>query len=329
MSGLFEMDAVADMIRSGHRLVLAGDEALLSRLPRGEWIGGTIPYFMADKGGLRSDKHLFVTELPADARASIKRYDSASLPHLAADHPGHGFTVLLVPAFTEAHTEYAKNVAHYPGIFDRPVVGWISGVALEDIGKVRPKIFDGATCTGSSTEAVAMHISIPVSHHVSVDIVNLFQPGKGDVIEFPQGGFSATEALINGKLTPFAQYLAAQGTDTKLPLVADYNGAMINVSFQNVDVSASKVDFYAPVFPDVPYRVAMPVGDYVREFAAHVPRGGAPLTFSCNCILNYMYAGLEGKSIGKLTGPMTFGEVAYMLLNQTAVYLTISSDEAA
>ncbi len=327
MSGIFELDAVAGMIKSGQRLLLAGDEALLAKLPQGEWIGGTIPYFMSEEGGLRTDQRLFVTDLPSDARATIKRYNATSLPQLAADHPGNGFTVLLVPAFTDVHTEYARNVAHYAGIFDRPVVGWVSGVALEDIGNVKPKIFDGATGTACTDEAVAMHVCIPEAYQVSVDIVNLFQPGNGDTIEFPQGGFSATEALINGKLTHFAQYLSAQSTDTKLPLVADYNGAMVNVSIQNVDVSASKVDFYAPVFPNVTYHVAKPVGDYVHEFAAHIPQGGAPLTFSCNCILNYMYAGLEGKSVGKLTGPMTFGEIAYMLLNQTAVYLTISKDE--
>ena len=48
------------------------------------------------------------------------------------------------------------------------------------------------------------------------------------------------------------------------------------------------------------------------------------LFFSCNCVLNYLYAGLEGKKTGEFNGPATFGEIAYQLLNQTLVYLTIS-----
>ena len=45
--------------------------------------------------------------------------------------------------------------------------------------------------------------------------------------------------------------------------------------------------------------------------------------FSCNCVLNYLYSNLEGKKVGSFTGPMTFGEIAYVLLNQTLVYLQV------
>jgi hypothetical protein len=33
---------------------------------------------------------------------------------------------------------------------------------------------------------------------------------------------------------------------------------------------------------------------------------------------------LDGKKTGEITGPVTFGEVAYQLFNQTMVYLTVS-----
>ncbi|WP_340301592.1 DUF6976 family protein [Roseobacter sp. HKCCD5988] len=29
--------------------------------------------------------------------------------------------------------------------------------------------------------------------------------------------------------------------------------------------------------------------------------------YSCNCILNYLYGEMEGKSVSGFTGPMTFG----------------------
>ena len=45
--------------------------------------------------------------------------------------------------------------------------------------------------------------------------------------------------------------------------------------------------------------------------------------FSCNCILNYLYGELEGKVTEGMYGPVTFGEIAYQLLNQTLVYVRI------
>jgi len=46
--------------------------------------------------------------------------------------------------------------------------------------------------------------------------------------------------------------------------------------------------------------------------------------FSCNCILNYLYADLAGDKALSITGPATFGEIAYVLLNQTLVYLELA-----
>jgi hypothetical protein len=326
MTGLHTLDSAAGLILSGRPLLLAGDEALLSALPKGNWIGGTIPYFMTPEGGLHTAERVFVTEVPTGATATARRYDAAGLSGLAKDHPGHGFTILLIPAFSEVHTEYAKNVARYPGIFDRPVVGWISGVALEDVGKVEPRVFDGASGIGTADDAVALHIGLSNRAEASVDIVNLFEPGGGDTISFLATGFSVTDALVNGKPINLARFLRAKEFDVRLPLVADYFGARVNVSIRNVDAETGVVAFFAPVFPDIPYHIAAPVADYISAFAAAVdPAHPAPL-FSCNCVLNYVYAGLEGRSTKPLTGPMTFGEIAYMLLNQTAVYLNVSHD---
>jgi hypothetical protein len=101
-------------------------------------------------------------------------------------------------------------------------------------------------------------------------------------------------------------------------------GARINTSFQNVDETEKVVNLYAPVFRDVEYKIAKPVSDYVTEFNQLVPKDiGDSVFFSCNCILNYLYAELEGKKTAGITGPMTFGEVAYQLLNQTMAYIMI------
>jgi hypothetical protein len=40
-------------------------------------------------------------------------------------------------------------------------------------------------------------------------------------------------------------------------------------------------------------------------------------------VLNYLHGSLEGRRTGALQGPMTFGEIAYQLLNQTLVQINI------
>ena len=41
----------AALIEGGAYLTIAGAEAVLAGLPKGNWIGGTIPYFMTQEGG--------------------------------------------------------------------------------------------------------------------------------------------------------------------------------------------------------------------------------------------------------------------------------------
>jgi hypothetical protein len=48
--------------------------------------------------------------------------------------------------------------------------------------------------------------------------------------------------------------------------------------------------------------------------------------FSCNCILKY--AEIEGKKVGRVAS-MTFGEVAYILLNQSLVNLLVEPLETS
>ena len=77
------------------------------------------------------------------------------------------------------------------------------------------------------------------------------------------------------------------------------------------------------MFDDIEYRFAAPVSDYMQAFSAQLPNNTETVGFACNCILNYLYSELEGKKVPTMLGPMTFGEIAYQLLNQTLVYLTI------
>ncbi len=318
---LMSLAEAGTLIAEGAYLNIAGDEDALRQLPKGNWIGGTIPYFMAEEGGKVDRERVFVTPLPVLAELpTLRLYDTDSLPQLCRNSPENGYTLLVVPAFGPCHASFAENAPNYEEMYMKPLVGWVAGVHLDDLGKRTPKVVLGTTGEFSDQHAVAMDVPLPAGKFARIDIVNLFKPGSGPVLTFPEAGFAADACLIDGQPGRFAEHLKATAADTRLPLVADYCGALVNVSIKAV---GDKVEFYAPVFPGVEYRLAAPVADYMSAFQSALPHLDGGLTFSCNCILNFLYSGLEGRRTGPLLGPITFGEIAYQLLNQTLVYLTI------
>lgn len=321
---LYDKNAVKAMIEAGKTLLLAGDEKSLRGLPPGAWIAGTIPYFMGEQGGVFTQDQIYVTELPDYIlKAEVKVYDETNIHQVYDDAPPYGFSVIIIPASSPTLFTFALNAPSFAGFATRPLIGWIAGVALDE-ETTTPKVFDGTRGQALENGAVVLHVNLPTTKLVEIGMVNIFEQGEGDTITFPQSGFSATDALINGQSKNFADYLAENAVDTKLPLVVDLYGAMINTSFQSIDLVKKKVNFFAPVFAGFRYKIAQPVGDYVSQFLTEVPAGvGENLFFSCNCILNYWYADLAGKKTADFTGPMTFGEIAYQLLNQTMAYLTI------
>jgi len=321
---LKSVQAAAEDIRAGKYLALAGDEALLSQLPKGTWIGGTIPYFMDKQGGTVSHDQVFVQDLTDLAEsAKIQFYAAEDLHLIPVDAPENGFSILIIPATSRCHIAYAQQAPDFEGIFMHSILGWIAGVHLTDLGKVAPKVFNGLTGTASEQDAVVLHCAIPDGQLANIGIVNLFRQGDGDTISFQEEGFSVKDCLVNGERTNLAHYLEQKNIDTRLPLVANYSGAMVNVSFQNVRQAEGTVDLYAPVFRNVDYRIATPVGNYIEEFKQSLPKS-TQAVFSANCILNYLYSELEGKKTEGMYGPVTFGEIAYQLLNQTLVYLEIN-----
>lgn len=318
---MYNVEEVGKMIEAGKKLLVAGDENLLKQLPNGNWIGGTTPYFMSDKGGIISKEQIYVTELPQYIdNIKIQTYDIVSIKNVYKDCYENGFSVIIIPAFSDLHLSFAINAPDYKDFAVHPLIGWISGYLLSDAGACA-KTYSGLANTESCKDAVVMHIEIPKSKYADIDIINLFEQGAGDEIEFLESGFNAKEVLINGKKQIFADYLKDNKIDTRLPLVADYNSVMINISVQ--EIKGDNVVFYAPVFKGVKYKFASSLNDYISDFGKAIANKNEQPTFSCNCILNFKYSELEGKSTGNITGPITFGEIAYQLLNQTLVTVDV------
>ena len=310
---------------------VSGDERLLARLPRGNWVGGTIPYLMTDdEGGLTTRDRLMVQRLPRDERAApkISVYYPNTIARIAEDAPPNGYTLLMIPAFSDVHLAYGKDAPTFRDLFKHPIVGWITGIHLNDLGKEKPKVFNGKTGEVFTDKAIACHLSLPAGKTADVEIVNIFERSDGPDIRFETDGFAVTDCSIDGKKTNFARWLTETKVDTQLPLMDDHDGALINVSIQSVDKDAGKVALYAPVFKGRTYRLAKPVPDYVQAFKSATAGMRHDVPFACNCVLNFLYGKLEGAHAG-LPGPCTFGEIAYVLLNQTMVYLDVVEAGAA
>jgi len=156
-----------------------------------------------------------VPECALDCR--IVSYTAETLASVCKDAPENGFSFIIMPAGSPAHTAYAQDASQYDETYLKPVVGWISGALLSQIGHKRPKVFSGLTNEDSSECAVVMHITLPAGKHAELDIVNVFKRGAGDTIKFQCSGFNASECLINGKPANFAEYMLSIRADSRLP----------------------------------------------------------------------------------------------------------------
>ncbi len=318
---LLTFDAVAAMINGGYPMQIAGSETLLRKLPKGNWIGGSTEYFMTEEGGRISGEMLFVTEFPYNY--TIQSYGAEDIDIVAVDAYDNGFSILIIPFDSAVHRLYAENAAGFPSMFMKNITGWISGVNLSKIGQT-PIAVNGVTGEAYSDKAVALHLEVPAGKTVRMNIINLFSQDAGaPLIEFEEEGFSVRHCLVDGKKTVMNDYIAEREVDPRFPLVGDYSGVGVNISIKSIENGI--VNFYAPVFSGIEYRFAKPVSDYAGAFNERIAQlKNVNAAFACNCILNFLYGGLEYKRIEAFAGPITFGEIAYQLVNQTLVYVTVS-----
>jgi hypothetical protein len=310
------------LISDNKVLHIAGSESLLRKLPKGNWIGGSTEYFMAKDGGKVSGELLFVTELPCK-NFTIKSYSVDNIRNVADDTFDNGFSIVIVPFDSAVHKEYAQNAAEYNNMFLRNVAGWVAGLNLNVAGQA-PIAVNGVTGQVLTNDAAALHLEVADGKKVSIGIINIFEQDENSpLIEFKEEGFSVKKCFIDGKETLFADYISQNAIDTKHPLVGDYSGTGINVSIKSI--ADGVVNLYAPVFSGIKYRMAKGISDYENVFNSRLKEfKDTNAAFACNCILNFLYGELEGKSIHGFLGPITFGEIAYQLVNQTLVYVTVS-----
>lgn len=325
LNALMRVEDVADLIRAGVPLALAGRPQALARLPHGNWIGGSSPYFMTPGGGrVIDDSLVFATDLSAIGDVHVASYGAHELAEISNRSADNGFALTIIPAGSDCHARFAREAPTYPLAFLRPTVGWIAGTDLSEAGAMAC-VFDGRDGSCHGDRAVVAHVELPEDKLVHIEIVNLFRPDDLPPIRFEEVSFAPDWCEFRGERRHFAQIVGELDRAAgKVPLVGDFAGAHCNASLREVDLAANRVELYAPVFPGVDYRFAQPVEDYADAFrSALASRDLGGMAWSCNCILNFLHGEMEGRAIGDIAGPVTFGEIAYQLLNQTMVILRV------
>lgn len=339
----YTFDEVVKFINEGRILSLAADESLLEKLPKGKWIAGTIPYLMDVNGGKFTKDLIFVDDLTDYAvDYKILNYNVTNIHSIAEDAFDNGFSVIIIPFDSDVFKEFAINSLRYSKIFERPIIGFISGVEFSKIGIDTPKTFNG-TKLGVNNEAVVIHVKLPSNKIANIEIIN---PNSIDFnspkIIFPKTSFVQRECLVNGKEMLFYDFFESIkkpvidsldkekfGDDlnvfetTKDVIVADYDGAVINRNIKFKDPETKEVHFFAPVFKDVEYRLVARLDDYYKHFTTILQSvQKEQIAFATACLNHYFLANLEGRVVN-ITGPFSFGEIGYKLLNETLVYLRV------
>ena len=321
--GLYTVDEVSAMIREGKKLLLAGETKLLSQLPKGDWIGGTIPYFILYPWRrIESFDKLFVSCLPDIVdKVEICEYDSSSIRRIYCDAPQNGFTALIIPFENPVYSEYASNATEYEKFACFPVCGWVAQQHLEDTQQ-KPYACSGQSGVLRSDQAVAMHISLPANKYAEMHIINPLDRGSGDIITFDSCKRIVKDAVINGEKQNFAAYLRRTKREKivdigNMPLVADYSGVLVNTSC--AEIMDDTVRLSASVFEHIEYRFAERRTVFSEPEITH-----QNMVFSCICMSHYLFPDLlNGKLAEAVNGPAVFGEIAYQLTNQSIVYVTI------
>jgi hypothetical protein len=308
-------------IGSGKLLHIAGAEKLLLQLPRGNWIGGSTEYFLAEDGGVVTDQLLNVTPLPFD-EYRIASYGADTIEHIATDAYDRGFTIVILPFNSGVHAKYALDSDEFEGLFTTPICGWISGYNVMTDRRVAVSA-NGVAGSVSETDAAALHIALPAGKNAKIDMVNIFEADAASpVITFKSDTFDVDSCFVDGEEVNFAEYLRAANVNTNLPFVGDYSGRDVSISFK--DVTTKTVHLYAPVKAGVEYRFAKNVSDYEADFREKLESiDHKNYVFACNCVLNFLNGRMQGKDIGGLYGPVTFGEVAWKVVNQTLIYVIV------
>ncbi len=325
---LYSKEDVLGFIAEGRTMVLSASENLLDELPAGNWIGGTSPYFMDKEAGQFTTEKIFVDDFTnIGTNFKIGKYDKTNMKNIALDAFGNGFSVLIVPGDSSASFEFGVNSLTYENIFNNPIVGFVAGFDLAQLGTASPKVYNGKTKEKLPDDGVVLHVELPANKVARAEILNLDTiDTKSPAIRFPKTSYTQGECTIDGKAANIAEFLTEIKYKPLMPIIANYNGALINRDIKIVDTHKNEVTFFSPVFHDETYYLANFIDNCHELFGEKLVTQGRNIPYCCICVSYYGMGNLENKKI-QAEGVFAFGEIAFQLLNQTLVFLEIDEIE--
>lgn len=325
---LLDLRTTIELIQGGRVLVISGEERLMDKLPAGNWIGGTTPFFyFKNENGRANKSKLFVTDFTESINDfKILTLDEDSLATVNTIGFENGFSFLILPSGQKILHSFALNCKDYATLKGNPLIGFVAGVDLDEYrnGKLT-KLFNGETKQSFSGNAVVMYCSLLPPKLARVNAINIFEPSYDFCIEVFENTARVKECLINGELTNLYQFLVENKIDISHPIIFDQSGTNINISFQFLIKESKEVFLFAPLLKGRKYYFSKKYSNYQSTFKNNLldkVEHETSIIYNCNSILNYINFKLNRSGIG-FSGPVTFGEIANHLLNQTFTYLAI------
>lgn len=336
---LHSVEEVAAMIERGDTLILAGDAPLLSSLPKGKWIGGCVSRFIENGKTLLSTRDKIFVQNLTDIIQNVKFevYGPLTIRRIYDDAFDNGFSVIIMPPFTEVANEYSINCTGYSNFAARAVCGWCAVTPLYSEYEQNDEslVYFGKNALPYDDAAIVMHVELPADKYAEIHAFSPFKPEGDDVFIFEENGHQVEYALINGKRQNFRQYLLEQDVDRKHDalivsrkcLACEYEGLIMNVAIRaETEKDCGKyVSLGVPVYKNIPYRFANLDSDLTYEKIKKQFNQNDKIVFSLTCITNYLCPDVFTKYLTEMNGPFTYGEIAYYLLNNATVYVTVGN----
>ena len=193
MHQLMTIDAVVRLIRGGLTLAVTGVEAALDQLPIGAWIGGTMPYVKDLMGGAKTDRQVFVTELPNRCQTVLQFHAAEQLAAIASQTPANGYSLAILPGGSPSHQRYAAQFGDDPGSLGAPLVAWLSSVDPSRVGLQQPLVYVGKTGQKLTDGVAVAHVRLPDGQLAADALNGLMEPEGVEVLSFMHGGCSARD----------------------------------------------------------------------------------------------------------------------------------------
>lgn len=323
---LYTRQEVIDFINAGRVMLLTGSPKALKGLPKGNWIGGSSPYFVDSIGTEDYDK-IFVDDFTLVAQnCKTAVYDETNIQDIAKNGFKNGFVVVVMPIDTKVHYTFANNALGYGNMFDNPVVGYVSATTPNENGNSVSISVSGNDCIISDKLVSVLYVELPdyLAARAEIENFDTIDENSPKII-FPQNGFVQSACTINGQQANIADYFehtVKQQPDSNMQLITSQNGALINRVIRNIDLDKGEVSFFSPLAAGDEYRLVKSGTNYVEIFNRSLSAKQCDVLTCLSCVTYFFGGNFLGKNIC-VNGIYAFGEIGYQLLNKTIVTLEI------